>query len=818
MIIPLKITAMNFSQSQLKKTRPKLSTSALLLSLSIGSSNAQLQNGLLSYWDFENNFNDTADSYSTDGTVADNGTGGTGVVFKTEEGKLGTYGDFERTGLGTENLVVVPDSADLIAAGEDLTISAWFRIDGLNQDWQGLLAHGEDSDWRISRRRRENGISYAGGTADNPGAGITPDVNDGAWHHVVAITENGVSTRIWIDGRLVNTSTGAPTIADNGSGALYIGGNPQAYPDNTDANQFRPWNGGIDDVALWNRVLSDEEIGQIYSFGDLGVSLNAILSPGDADNDGLGDAWEDANGLSSQDDGSIDINNGPDGDPDNDNSDNAAEFANGTNPQNPDSDDDGSDDGAEAANGTNPNDPDTDGDSLLDGHETNTDVFVDETDTGTDPLESDLTADSDLDGLINLWEIQNGLEPFDDGATDPNNGAEGDPDADESSNLNEQTNGTDPQDADSDDDNSLDGAEATNGTDPLNPDTDGDTLIDGIETNTGNFVDETDTGTNPTEPDSDLDGFTDNAEIALGTDPNDLENSPTPAGLTIFDDFEDGAIDFAIWNTITRTVSQNDDATITGGTITEADGSLEFGSRGYLYTQNQFDPEAVGGLEITGEFTFLTGEDVFTVITRGKPTPAVRYGEAESGVQFQISVHRNVLQIVPRNGDHIITDETIEGGIDFAANVVYTFKVIDDGVGGLSLTVNEKDAPENMMKASAEITSDTSDTNHIIFYNRENGRNTQFNEVEIKSYTTAERTRIQDIAFNPSEGDNGIFTLTWTSREIDSYSIFASPDMINWQFEVADGIQGLNDTTSFSFDHPAPGTEELFFRVELTGQ
>jgi len=58
------------------------------------------------------------------------------------------------------------------------------------------------------------------------------------------------------------------------------------------------------------------------------------------------------------------------------------------------------------------------------------------------------------------------------------------------------------------------------------PDTDEDGLPDSVETDTGVFNGPRDTGTNPDDPDSDGDGFDDGEEVALGTDPNDVDDVP----------------------------------------------------------------------------------------------------------------------------------------------------------------------------------------------------------------------------------------------------------------------------------------------------
>ena len=668
-------------------------TACMLISLSIGNAQAQLEDGLLSYWDFENTFDDVAGDFSVDSAVADNGVGGTGVTFQPD-GLLGVFGNFERTGLGTQNLVVVPDSEDLDASGESITVSAWCLVDLFNQNWQSIIVHGEGDDWRLARRLGEQGVSYAGGggTEDAPGPNITPAISDGEWHHVVGITENGVSTRIWIDGVLIATNSGNIIIDDNGSDNLFIGGNPQADMDSPGADQFRPWNGGIDDLALWNRPLAPFEIQQLFEAGQNGISLSTILDADDADDDGLPDAFEIVNDLDPNDDGSIDINNGPFGDPDGDSLDNLGEFNNNTDPQDADTDDDFSDDPEELANETDPNLPDTDGDTLLDGHETNTGVFVSETDTGTDPL------------LV---------------------------------------------------------------------DTDGD-------------------------------GFNDDFEIEAGSEPNDITDVPVFVDtLPITDDFEDNSLNLLIWDTLAGTVSQNGSNTLFGGSVEEVEGCVQFEERGYLFTATEFDPEVVGGLEITGEMSFQNGTDVFSILTRATPESLPNFGEAVSGVQFILDLNRDQIVIQARNGDHTIVNTVVTGTIDFMVGVFYTFQVIDDGAGALSLVVAERDDPANTISATAELTADTSDVNHVIFYNREAaGRMSSLHEVTIAVAPVVippgDGIEIVDCSFDPTAGANGSFTITWTSQETVTYSINGSADLVDFGISVATGIDGEAGTTTLT--------------------
>jgi hypothetical protein len=316
----------------------------------------------------------------------------------------------------------------------------------------------------------------------------------------------------------------------------------------------------------------------------------------DTDGDGLLDNWEVVNGLDPLDGGAGSADEGASGDPDGDGLTNIAESAAGTDPLDADTDGDGLSDGDEvnrAAGATDPTDPDSDGDGLSDGWEVDNgyDPLVnvpgeggsddpdadgltnlEEASIGTDPANADsdgdglndgeeygtaavtgtgtdpANADSDGDGLGDGWEVDNGLDPLDDGTTDPDSGASGDPDGDGLSNESEFIAGSDPNDADSDDDGLTDGEEALHGTSPLSEDTDGDGLPDEWEVSNGldavddgtvapvngadgdpdgdgiSNADENTGGTNPLAVDTDGDAVSDGDEIASGTDPLDTDS------------------------------------------------------------------------------------------------------------------------------------------------------------------------------------------------------------------------------------------------------------------------------------------------------
>jgi hypothetical protein len=208
-----------------------------------------LTEGLIAYWPFDD---DTLDSVGTnDGTLM-----GSDPNLAFSAGKFGNGVDLNgvdqyiETPIANEELFDFPE-------GNGFSVSAWFRVDNFAKNWQCLIAKGEGNKWRIHRRGGEQIITGNGGAAD-VSPGLT-NVNDGQIHHLVLVSDpaNGAVT-LYVDGQVEGTS-GAPAL-ENNAHPMMIGENPDA--------RGRTWDGLIDDVGIWNRPLSEEEIEYIYKGGE----------------------------------------------------------------------------------------------------------------------------------------------------------------------------------------------------------------------------------------------------------------------------------------------------------------------------------------------------------------------------------------------------------------------------------------------------------------------------------------------------------------------------------------------------------------------
>ena len=304
-------------------------------------------------------------------------------------------------------------------------------------------------------------------------------LNDTDWVHATFVYDGAADLgTIYLNGKADSDPTAKAS--PNGSGNLIIGGRQggEAW-----------YNGLIDDVAVWDSILTDAQIQELAD----GVIPFSPVTGDDNENggagDGMDDGWEVANGLNPAIDDSA-------GNPDNDGLTNLEEWNGGDNP-------------------TDPMDADSDNDDLTDGDEVNT--------HGTDPND----ADSDDDGLNDGAEIAASTLPL-----DP------DTDGDEMSDGYEVDNGHNPllaADAaeDADKDGSLNLEECQRGTDPNEQDTDMDGLSDSVEDGGGTFVSATMTGTDPLDADTDEDGLNDGDELVDGTDPLDPASGPISGTVRI---------------------------------------------------------------------------------------------------------------------------------------------------------------------------------------------------------------------------------------------------------------------------------------------
>ncbi len=216
--------------------------------------------GLVSYWTADNTANDAVGS--NHGSFAAN-TYATGIVGQA----------FDLDG----DLDYVEVTHDSSLNLDNFTMSLWVKNnDPGNGDFNQLIGKiiytGNYFGWGITGTGTDEYRLLVGNAATSQGISSSSHV-DSDWHHVVGV-KSGTSHYIYVDGVLENSGTN-DGIMDSGERLLF--GKTYSYS----VSSIVYWNGLIDDVAIWNRTLSQSEVSGLYnSYSQQGDDIPEINDAG----------------------------------------------------------------------------------------------------------------------------------------------------------------------------------------------------------------------------------------------------------------------------------------------------------------------------------------------------------------------------------------------------------------------------------------------------------------------------------------------------------------------------------------------------------
>ncbi|MEN6425318.1 MAG: LamG domain-containing protein [Phycisphaerales bacterium] len=143
------------------------------------------------------------------------------------------------------------------AATGQLTVALWAKWDGASDQWQGLIGKRDswavdDMMWHLEVNRDAGTIGFARYDV-YPGSG-SAKLPVGTWAHV-AVTFDGTTARFYLNG------------AETGNGGFSFGQDKQAavHFGSDDPNGGNAFNGALDDVRLYDKVLSADEVKALMS-------------------------------------------------------------------------------------------------------------------------------------------------------------------------------------------------------------------------------------------------------------------------------------------------------------------------------------------------------------------------------------------------------------------------------------------------------------------------------------------------------------------------------------------------------------------------
>lgn len=268
--------------------------SIIVIFVSIQIARADTTSGLIAHWKFDDGSGTSAIDSSGN---SNSGTLTNGPTWAA--GKLGQALNFD----GADDYVNAgsPTALNNLPA---MTISAWIKPDSFANPGNYIVSktHGEtptftgwlfrvdnESNLKALRFDVDYNRSLEGSTFDpfqDLWAVSVPNaVQIGQWSHV-AVTWDGSKTaanvKFYVNGALIAHCQGCGNWDVNGDGTrsddsykpLIIGyGNVEQSP----AYKIRPFDGIIDDVRIYNRVLSATEIQQLYNLSQGNVVISATL-------------------------------------------------------------------------------------------------------------------------------------------------------------------------------------------------------------------------------------------------------------------------------------------------------------------------------------------------------------------------------------------------------------------------------------------------------------------------------------------------------------------------------------------------------------
>jgi len=189
----------------------------------------------------------------------------------------------------------------------DRTIALWFYSTNINVGNLGMQVFGYGggqcmSSWLMQMDNQtpstsfftDNTFEIALGcnvwiTALNFGVNGTPQNPNNNWHHWVA-TSSQTGIDFYIDGLYVGGVTNPISNTVVAGKKFYVG----SCPDSTGMIAYQDaflknWNGKLDDIGIWNRALTQQEVTALFNGGEAGINnidsdLHLLVYPNPAHN------------------------------------------------------------------------------------------------------------------------------------------------------------------------------------------------------------------------------------------------------------------------------------------------------------------------------------------------------------------------------------------------------------------------------------------------------------------------------------------------------------------------------------------------------
>jgi hypothetical protein len=225
---------------------------------------------LVAWWTFDEGMGTTALDWS--------GHGNHGTLFGPDWTSPGLIGE-TALNFGGNDYVAIQNLTYDRTDYREATVCLWIWTKIWSQQY--IASFDRDQYWRLSINLNGVGPGQVGWHVRTSSGQVdynsTRRVDDGAWHHVCGVFDNGRMT-IYIDGSPEASTTGGSTFGTGNTRYGFLGANCEATSFDGNRGTGSPLAGGMDDLRIYDRALTQEEIVQVMR-GDLLLAWNP--SPAD---------------------------------------------------------------------------------------------------------------------------------------------------------------------------------------------------------------------------------------------------------------------------------------------------------------------------------------------------------------------------------------------------------------------------------------------------------------------------------------------------------------------------------------------------------
>jgi hypothetical protein len=221
---------------------------ALLLSTSTFAQvpNYVSTNGLVGWWPFNGNAND------------ESGNGNNGTVN-------GATLTSDRNGI-TNKAYSFDGNGDFINCGNlpsvnitgNVSISVWLKISDFNND-HGIVSKSGLYDLITNSNNSNPPLDKIRWNAGNSFLFSGPSIQLNQWIHITSVYNHLSGHEIYMNGILVSSDNITGSVQPNTTYDLYLGSH---QPFNVN---YWSWSGKLDDIGIWNRALTQQEITNLYN-------------------------------------------------------------------------------------------------------------------------------------------------------------------------------------------------------------------------------------------------------------------------------------------------------------------------------------------------------------------------------------------------------------------------------------------------------------------------------------------------------------------------------------------------------------------------